>query len=244
MANFGEVTVHVKVESFIPQYYYQALARRAAEDMARKGYVMINDLGDAVTLEEFERLVEEASQYEITEEEWRKMYQEQCRALALRMGIPPQLQADWVNELDQPWTQEYLKPHDYLGDRIDMPVLPEKNNGLPVQSIDSVTASTSHLGYPMYQPNPPAMPATPTKAPEPEFGVVVIGGTEVPPSTVNALLSGKFIQEGENIDTSFRQYLVLFRNDDWHRNEAVNLRQQLRDLIRGVEVVLIPVNGG
>lgn len=233
MASFGEITVHVKVDpmfSFIPRYYYQALARRAAE----KGYVMINDLGDAITLKEFERLVEEASQYEVTEEEWRRMYQRECRALALRMGIGPQLQADWVNDVEQPWTQEYLKPHDYLGDRIDM----------PVQSIDSVTASTSHLGFPMYQPNLPAMPAMPAKAPEPEFGVVVIGGTEVPLSTVNALLSGKFIQEGENIDTSFKQYIVLFRNDDWHRNEAANLRQQLRDLIRGVEVVLIPVNGG
>lgn len=224
MANFGEITVRVKVESFIPQYYYQALARRAAEDMARKGYVMINDLGDAITLEEFERLVEEASQYEVTEEEWQQQYEESARKIARVMGVSYQ-------ELGLPWQQDYLKPHDYLGDRMDV----------PVQSIDSVTASTSHLGYPAYQPSLPAMPA---KAPEPEFGVVVIEGTEVPLSTVNALLSGKFIHEGEIIDTSFRQYIVLFRNDDWHRNEAVNLRQQLRDLIRGVEVVLIPVNGG
>jgi hypothetical protein len=61
---------------------------------------------------------------------------------------------------------------------------------------------------------------------------------------VNALLSGKFIHEGENIDTSFRQYLVVFHNDDYKRNEARNIEQQLRELIRGVNVVLVPVNGG
>lgn len=230
MANLGEITVHVKVEpmfSFIPQYYYQALARRAAE----KGYVMINDQGDAITLAEFERLVEEAAQYEITEEEWQHQYEESARRVARAMGVAYQ---ELGALTDHPWQQEYL------GERIDMPTL-------PVQRIDSVTASSSHLGFnPIMPPvNLPNMsPAMPAKAPEPEFGVVVIGGTEVPLSTVNALLSGKFIQEGETIDTSFKQYLVLFRNDDWHRNEAVNLRQQLRDLIRGVEVVLIPVNGG
>lgn len=236
MARIGEILVKVQVEhklsSFIPVYYEQALLRRALEQMKREGYVVINEQGDAVSFEQFARIVNEAAQYEVSEEEWQQQYEESARKIARVMGVSYQ-------ELGLPWQQEYLKPHDYLGDRINM----------SVQRIDSVTASTSHLGYPAYQPNLPAMPASslpviPAKAPEPEFGVVVIGGTEVPLSTVNALLSGKFIHEGENIDTSFRQYIVLFRDDDWHRNEAINLRQQLRDLIRGVEVVLVPVNGG
>lgn len=103
----------------------------------------------------------------------------------------------------------------------------------------------SQLGY---FPNPTTMPPVapippaPKKPVEPEFGVVVANRAQVPLSTVNALLSGKFIQEGEMIDTSFKQYIVLFHNDDYNRGEAVQLRQQLRDLIPGVDVVLMPIN--
>lgn len=103
----------------------------------------------------------------------------------------------------------------------------------------------SQLGY---FPNPTTMPPVapippaPKKPVEPEFGVVVANRAQVPLSTVNALLSGKFIQEGEMIDTSFKQYIVLFHNDDYNRGEAVQIRQQLRDLIPGVDVVLMPIN--
>ena|SRR5690348_11528556 len=218
MAKLGEMTLKIQVEhlhSFVPAYYYDALVRKTAREMAKNGYIMINDMGDAITYEAFERMVADANNElleQYTEEEWRIDNQERVRSMARILGV----QADD----DVPWKQEYL------------------------------TTNNAQLGW---FPNPTQTPPAPvqspqvpvTKASEPEYGVVIAGTTQLSSSEVSTFaVAGKFIGEGEQIDTSFSQYIVVFRNDDYNRAQAVQVRNQLRDLIRGVDVVLVPLNGG
>lgn len=227
--------------AFIPGIWRQVQMRREAERFSKMNNSwMPNNSVEAwgipgkyeetgITYEQFERILEDANRnqiimpydrdaamkfYPLVHDEATMFSEEAVDELMSRIINAYGIQGAQIGEIYDDWRYEY----------------------------------GSQLGW---FPNPAAMPASPAVVPippapskpvEPEFGVVVANRAQVPLSTVNALLSGKFIQEGEQIDTSFKQYVVLFHNDDYNRGEAVQLRHQLRDLIPGVDVVLVPIN--
>lgn len=228
-------------------------------------YVSFNDLGDSIDRATFDRLIDDAKQVilpynpdnavkfyprtplpdtttsssssmypvaqtvgfgEIRYDEATMFTEEAVDELMNRISSVFGIGGSEVGELYDNWKQEYL---------------PQGQT----EETTMLHGQGAQLGW---FPNPASVPgivpppAAPVVKHEPEFGVVVANKAQVHSSTVNALSSGKFINEGERLDLSFKQYIVLFHNDDYNRNEAVQVRQQLRDLIPGVDVVMLPMN--
>jgi hypothetical protein len=235
-----EQVEETEMMNFIPQVWEQVVKERAMRE--QKGYVRFNDMGDGITIEELDRILSKSNRHQIV------MPYEPARFKA---------EEAMLAELDD---YEYLQDASRNVGRL---AEIQDQEGMWAQEYTSGVRDPQTLSKPYHDagqyyglfPNivnlPPVQPAAQsapapatTPKPEPEFGVVVVGSTQVPLPTVNALLSGKFIHEGEELDLSFKQYVVLFHNDDYNRGEARQLETQLRELIRGVNVVLVPVNGG
>lgn len=231
-----EVQVHITVDaaaqklmSFIPAIWEQCLKVKIAKELGmyweqagkyeyEQEYIPIGSQGDTVTRPVFEQIRRDAMEYAV-DEEFLALSRANAHAIAKVFAIPEQLLMGGVPD---------------IGTLQDYPHQPAQIGFNPIMPPVAMPASAPRATF---------TPASSSK--EPEFGLVILADY-LDTATVEALslMRAKVIREGENLDLGLQQYIVVFRDDDYHRNEARQMRDQIRDLIPRVDVVLVPMNGG